>query len=300
MGNKEILEELLTGDDENSLIKQPFMVDAFGEDIEFEVDYHTHTDTDMDRNPYQVEAIAIEIESISVRDDIESGNDTITEKIAKWAASHDVFLEGSYTIDEGVAFSFGVPDGTWKHNPTNTDDLDSIAEKQYKKFILGKIKTVEKPKVSYYEFLEIFKLGHQSKLDSGSEPIVEPIVEPVDPKVEEYRAALDEQLTEKYNVKLSDVEISNKDISENIKNNKSVMDCVSEIASKYELTPVQNNSGKVSSEDVKTSQYICDLLNAQGEVLGTYEVSNKDEAYVKLFLEAIGVKTKTGDTIKFK
>jgi hypothetical protein len=310
MNFEEIIENVLTGNTEDSLVNQPFMVEAFGEDISFDVDFDEAVDTDMDRNPFTKKQLLIEIETMDqdVLKDVEEG-DKITEEIKSWAKQYglDIYYDGIYTNDDGITIVFDVPadDHKWEYGESiikkddSEDDLSDIAEKEWKKFI-----NRDKPKVSYDEFLEIFKLGYEKK---GKKTKVEkkPTPEPIktNPEVEEYRTILDKELTEKYNVKLSDIEISDDEISENIKNNKSVIDFISEISSKYDLIPVtpQNSkSAKVSDEDSETSQYICNLLDSQGNRLGQYNVSSKDDKYVSMFLEAIGVKMKTGDRIEFE
>jgi hypothetical protein len=318
MNFEEIIENVLAGNQDESMVNQPFMVEAFGEDINFDVDFDSSVDTDMDRKPFRKKQILIEIETLDqdIIKDVEEGG-KITEEIKSWAKQYglDVYYDGIYTNDDGITIVFDIPadDHKWEYGESiikkenidevnDDDDLDTIAEKEYKKFISGKIKVVEKPKASYYEFLEIFKLGYERK-GKKTKTEKKPTPEPVNPEVEEYRAVLDKELTEKYNVKLSDIDISDEKISDNIKNNKSVIDFISEISSKYDLIPVtpQNSkSGKVSDEDSETSQYICNLLDSQGNRLGQYNVSSKDDKYVSMFLEVIGVKMKTGDRIEFE
>lgn len=306
---QDVLEDLLTSK-VIGLFQEPFMIEAFGQDVDYDIDYDTERDTDMDRNPITKKQILIQIEDVSEEtfENVFEGG-SLHDNIRKWADQYDVVFDGIYTGDDGVTIVFDVPeDGdVWKYGQDALkevgvgveDDIDAIAEEEWKKFIAE-----EKPRVSFDDFLAIFKMGSQCKAPKSKEKKKAPEPPKKENKeVEEYKSLVDAELQAKYNTKISDISIEDSEIEENMKNNKSVSVFVSELSNKFDLVPV-TSSGKKSSfmddDDSETSKYICVLTSAEGKEVGRYEVSTKDEKYAKMFLEAIGVKTKFGDKITFE
>ena len=107
--NKEAVEGII----EENLFSQPFMVEMFGTDIEYELDHDTSPDTDEARNPILKQHILVEIQASkqtielvgAILDDFEIG-------IKKWLKQYGLesYFDATYTSDDYVTISIDVPE----------------------------------------------------------------------------------------------------------------------------------------------------------------------------------------------
>jgi len=111
---------------------------------------------------------------------------------------------------------------------------------------------------------------------------------------------VDSMLKAKYGVVCEDMEISEEDFNSKFNQEMSENDIIDKIVSEYELTPISPEKDLNNNQKTKVESYICRIKDARGTVIGTYEVSYKDDDYVKMFLETMGVKLKNGDKIDFE
>jgi hypothetical protein len=105
--------EAVEGIIEENLFSQPFMVEMFGTDIEYELDHDTSADTDEGRNPILKQHILVEIEaSKQTVELVESTFSDFEIAVKKWLKEYDLdsYFDAIYTSEDDVTISIDVPD----------------------------------------------------------------------------------------------------------------------------------------------------------------------------------------------
>ena len=105
--------EAVEGVIEENLFSQPFMVEMFGTDIEYELDHDTSPDTDEARNPILKQHILVEIEaSKQTIELIEASVDNFEASVKNWLKQYglDSYFDSIYTSEGDVTISIDVPD----------------------------------------------------------------------------------------------------------------------------------------------------------------------------------------------
>ncbi len=299
---KETVENII----EDDLFNQPFMIELFGEEPEYNLDDSEESGKEM----VLIEIAKVDKSSIKK---IESNYAAFETMVKKWAKEHDLdsYFNAIYfdedTLEVTIVFDIPGKDDFWNTKKAEDGTLvGNLNEDQIREVLIGFYNYSRNNgagadlnnefEYNIHLYIDNLKAGSLKKSANGTK------IDNTDAAFKIFKQKLEDAMFEKYAISLNDTGFDDTHVKLAIENNESIENIVNQIGEKYELTPV---SAAGLALDIKTDKkplatgakmYICTVKDKNGKMLGEYPMSYKNEDYVNSFLSAIGLKLKVSDT----